>query len=99
MNKKKTITIAVSTVLFSTFLFANDFKSATYKKNYHPAKEDFIEFGIRIGIHENRIKKLLEPFLKKQQMIDVLIKHSFLNNSAKKVYQLHYNTRRNYLTA
>ncbi len=33
MNKKKTITIAVSTALFSTFLFANDFNVVISKEN------------------------------------------------------------------
>jgi serine/threonine-protein kinase HipA len=31
--------------------------------DHHPCKEDFIDFGRSIGINENRINKILEPFL------------------------------------
>ena len=39
---------------FDKGLFADGFKSATYKKNNHPGKDDFTELGKRIGLQENR---------------------------------------------
>jgi serine/threonine-protein kinase HipA len=79
-------------------LFADGFKSASWKKNGHPGKADFIEFGKRIGISTTRIEKLLQPFLTKQPMAEMLVSHSFLDDATKRGYLIQYNTRRNYLT-
>ncbi|MFN3907842.1 MAG: type II toxin-antitoxin system HipA family toxin [Flavobacterium sp.] len=78
-------------------LFDDDFKSDDYKKTLHPSKLDFIEFGRRIGVMENRIEKLLYPFMEKQKMIEELTNRSFLNPSSKRAYLLLYNTKLNYL--
>lgn len=78
-------------------LFADNFKSEECKKNGHPSKADFIEFARRIGVIETRIEKLLNPFLEKQPLVELLVNHSFLNNSNKSGYLLMYNTRRNFL--
>lgn len=78
-------------------LFADDFKSARYKKSGHPCNSDFIEFAKRIGVTERRIEKLLKPFLKKQLFVETLTKRSFLNDANKRAYLLMYNTKRNYL--
>jgi serine/threonine-protein kinase HipA len=82
---------------FDKGLFADDFKSASFKKQGHPGKTDFIEFGNRIGVMENRIDKLIIPFLEKQSKIYELIDHSYLDDSTKRAYNLHYETRRNFL--
>ncbi len=79
-------------------LFTDDFKSKTFIKNGHPSKDDFIEFGKRIGVATTRIDKLLQPFLEKQKGVETLIRHSFLNAASKKAYGLMYQTRRNFLT-
>lgn len=60
---------------------------------HHPCKEDFIEFGERIGIIENRVTKLLEPFLKEQIEVENLVKRSFLDEDIKKMYIDHYYER------
>lgn len=78
-------------------LFQDDFKSPEWKKNGHAAGNDFIEFGKRIGILEGRISPLLNPFLERQKAVESLITRSFLDESSKRAYLLHYNTRRNYL--
>ncbi len=80
-------------------LFVDSFKSEQYKKNGHPSKADFIEFGKRIGIEEPRAGKLLIPFLEKQPFMETLINRSFLSDSNKRGYLLMYNTKRNYLIA
>jgi serine/threonine-protein kinase HipA len=78
-------------------LFADNNKSAKYKKSGHPTKTDFIEFAKRIGVAENRVEKLLQVFLEKQAMIEILVSHSFLSDVSKRGYLLMYNTKRNYL--
>ncbi len=60
---------------------------------HHPCKEDFIEFGKKIGINENRVVKLLDPFLKKQTEVENLVKRSFLDEDTKELYMSHYNER------
>jgi serine/threonine-protein kinase HipA len=60
---------------------------------HHPCEEDFIEFGKIIGINENRVNKLLEPFLEKQINVENLVKRSFLDEATKVQYMTHYNER------
>lgn len=60
---------------------------------HHPCKEDFIDFGKIIGINENRVNKLLNPFLIKQKNVEGLVKKSFLDNDTKFQYLKHYNDR------
>ena len=80
-------------------LFADEFKSAEYKKLGHPSKSDFIEFAKRIGVTESRVEKLLNPFLEKQKTVETLINRSFLSDASKRGYLLMYQTKRNYLIA
>lgn len=60
---------------------------------HHPCLDDFIEFGITIGINESRINKLIEPFLKRQDEVENLVRKSFLDEKTKKQYMSHYNER------
>jgi serine/threonine-protein kinase HipA len=78
-------------------LFLDDFKSEQYKKNKHPNKIDFVEFGRRIGVSENRIEKLMAPYLEKQALMETLISSSFLTEANKRGYLMLYQTKRNYL--
>ena len=76
-------------------LFADEFKSSEYKKSGHPSKSDFIEFAKRIGVTESRVKKLLNPFLEKQNPVETLISRSFLIDASKRGYLMMYQTKRN----
>lgn len=78
-------------------LFADNFKSEEYKKSGHPSKTDFIEFAKRIGVNDNRIEKLLNPFLVMQPLVETFVNHSFLSDANKRGYWLMYSTRRNLL--
>ncbi len=80
-------------------LFKDNFESKEMKKNGHIGLEDFHEFASRLKIKQNRRDKLLERFLVKQQMVENLIQRSFLNDKTKRAYLLHYQTKRNRLTA
>ena len=64
---------------------------------HHPCKDDFIDFGKNIGINENRVNKLLEPFLIRQINVEDLVRKSFLNDDTKSEYLDHYNERLNML--
>lgn len=78
-------------------LFADNFKSERYKTRNHPSKSDFEEFAKRIGVSENRIEKLMTPFLEKQPLMETLISRSFLTEANKRGYLMNYQAKRNYL--
>ncbi len=82
---------------FDKGLFADNFKSETFKKKNHPCKEDFTEFGKRIGMQENRMERIIQLFIEKQNMVETLVNRSFLDDAGKREYLLQYNTRRNFL--
>ena len=80
-------------------LFADGFQSPAWKSKGHPAAIDFVELGKRIGVTEARSKTLLQPFLRRQELVEALVGRSFLSVAEKRAYLLHYNARRNFLTA
>jgi serine/threonine-protein kinase HipA len=61
--------------------------------DHFPCKEDFIEFGKAIKISENRVIKILTPFLEEQPEVMNLIDRSFLDKEAKILYRQHYQER------
>ena len=61
--------------------------------DHSPCKEDFIEFGKAIKISENRVIKILTPFLEEQPEAMSLIDRSFLDKEAKILYRQHYQER------
>ncbi len=48
--------------------------------------QDFFEFGLRIGIKETRVKKIIKEFTVPQELIEGLVSKSFLNNDLKGEY-------------
>jgi serine/threonine-protein kinase HipA len=78
-------------------LFTDDFQSGAFKKTHHRNRVDFLEFGRRIGIDEKRAKRLIAPFLIKQDKVEQLVKRSFLNDTTRRAYLLDYSTKRNSL--
>lgn len=80
-------------------LFADNYKSEQCKKTGHPAKSDFIEFGNRIGVATGRIERLMNTFMQKQPLLEVLVHNSFLSEPNKRGYMMMYRTKRNYLLA
>ena len=80
-------------------LFADGFKSEQYKKTGHPSRTDFKEFALRIGVSEQRVEKLLNPFLERQHFVETLISRSFLTEETKRGYLLMYQSKRNHLLA
>lgn len=78
-------------------LFADNYGSEGFKKTNHRGKKDFEEFARRIGVQEDRIEKLLAPFLRKQEKVESLVNRSFLSDPNKRGYLLEYSNRRNRL--
>lgn len=78
-------------------LFADDFASDVYKKSQYRGKQDFEEFARRIGVQKDRLEKLLEPFLLRQDKVEMLVNRSFLSEPNKSDYLLEYNSGRNKL--
>ena len=78
-------------------LFADAFESEIFKKTFHRGRQDFIEFAKRIGVREDRLEKLLEPFLLKQDKVETLVNRSFLSTPNKRGYLMEYGSRRNRL--
>ena len=61
--------------------------------DHYPCKEDFTEFGRKIGINEKRIPKILAPFLSEQSEVELLIRRSFLDKETQILYRNHYKER------
>lgn len=67
-------------------LFAEDYETASFKANAFFAYDDFLDFGIKIGISEKRTKKLIEFFQKDHQLTHQLLTHSFLSKESQDFY-------------
>jgi serine/threonine-protein kinase HipA len=78
-------------------LFSDKFKSEKNKTVGHIHKTDFEEFGKRIGVTQNRIEKLMSPYLEKQPLLEILTRRSFLTDANKRGYLMMYQTKRNHL--
>ncbi len=67
-------------------LFKNGYATDSFKINAHYLYQDFFEFGIKIGIKENRVKKFLSEIISKYDEIENIIQRSFLNENTKNLY-------------
>jgi serine/threonine-protein kinase HipA len=80
-------------------LFADGYQSKSFIKHGHPSKDDFTEFGRRLGLLERRIVKLLAPYLVRQPSVETMIQQSSLTEPNKRGYLLWVHTKRNHLNA
>ncbi|HEY5122494.1 MAG TPA: HipA domain-containing protein [Ignavibacteria bacterium] len=67
-------------------LFKKGYATDSFKTNAHFLYQDFFEFGIKIGVKENRVKKFLSAIISKYNEIEDLTQRSFLNEDTKKLY-------------
>jgi serine/threonine-protein kinase HipA len=67
-------------------LFKDGYETEGYKFNGKFTKDDFSEFGSKIGIKESRVEKIISNFGSKTNEIENLIKLSFLNDELKVHY-------------
>lgn len=72
-------------------------RSIGYRKTGHPGYHDFVDLAVAVGVATKRIDIILAPFIERQPLVEELISHSYLADSVKKGYLLHYSNRRNLL--
>lgn len=74
-------------------LFADDYETACFRANGFYAYRDFYEFGLRIGLRENRVIKTLKAFTQEYPAVHALIDRSFLREEIKEEYRASYKER------
>lgn len=71
-------------------LFSDDFETESFKANAFYAFDDFLDFGIKIGMTQKRIEKIISFFQQDHLQTHELIARSFLSEESKKVYSVLY---------
>lgn len=61
-------------------------RSNIYKQTGHPCREDFERFGVRIGLLESRIFRILDRYMLLPRGTSDLLARSFLSDKAKRHY-------------
>lgn len=74
-------------------LFSTDYSTESFKALGFYAYDDFYEFGMRIGLMESRITKILDKCRIENGATRELIGRSFLNGEVKALYGSHYADR------
>ena len=74
-------------------LFNGDYESDSFQTLGYYAYDDFYEFGIKIGMMESRVRKLLDKYRNMNPKTNTLIQHSFLSDPIKIVYRNRYSER------
>lgn len=67
--------------------------SETYLRTGHPCKDDFVEFGHRIGVLPKKTDAVIEMFATEQAAVYTLIERSFLDERTKRMYKSSYQER------
>lgn len=67
-------------------LFSLDYETASFRANAFYAYNDFFEFGLKIGLIEKRVEKLLSFFQQDYASTHQLIQNSFLSPDSQKQY-------------
>ncbi len=75
-------------------LYNNDYNYASYNILGFYAFDDFLEFGRRIGLVPQRVKRMLLRFLQSEEAIFSIIKRSFLADEMKMRYINLYEDKR-----
>lgn len=92
--------------LLNTNIHTNDsfmaLEDGLYEKDYeHPsfavlgyyAYNDFVSFGLKIGLLEIRVKRIINSFLEHQDTVKAVVERSFLNTDTKQIYISDYMNR------
>jgi len=74
-------------------LFSEDYDTESFKVLGYYAYDDFYEFGLKIGVMENRAKKVLDKYRNENKIARKLITQSFLSSEVKIIYETHYLDR------
>ena len=74
-------------------LFENEFSTESFEALSFYTYDDFYEFGLRIGLMEKRMIRLLDNYRTENKKVSELISRSFLSSEVKKIYLAHYADR------
>jgi serine/threonine-protein kinase HipA len=74
-------------------LFSEGYSSASFNANGFYAYDDFFEFGVKIGLMESRIRKVLDKYRAENKEIKDLLGRSFLSAEVKATYNGYYADR------
>jgi serine/threonine-protein kinase HipA len=74
-------------------LFEDDYYTESFEINGFYAYDDFYEFGIKIGLKQNRMLKILNDFRTPKKEVGLLVKNSFLSRKSKLSYIELYNDK------
>ena len=77
----------------SNGLFSENYYTESFKVFGFYAYDDFFEFGLRIGMMESRIMKLMDKYRNENQKVLALTQCSFLTEPTKQLYKNHYKDR------
>jgi serine/threonine-protein kinase HipA len=78
---------------FENRLFENDYNAESFTKYGFHSYKDFYEFGLRIGLLPARVKKIINSFLTKKEMVEMYVANSYLSDDLKKLYLHHYDDK------
>jgi serine/threonine-protein kinase HipA len=74
-------------------LFSDHFETKSFQTLGFYAYDDFYEFGIKIGLLEKRLKRILDKYRTENPKTKNLIETSFLSKETKILYEQHYLER------
>lgn len=74
-------------------LFKGDFLTPSFEANGFMAYDDFWEFGLKIGLLQSRLGKVLNEFRTPKSEVGALTERSFLDHASKKLYLDSYQSR------
>jgi len=64
-------------------VFESDFETESYKANGFFSRDDFVEFGARIGIPDNRVERIIDEIIGRHKQVTELLNRSFLDDKLK----------------
>jgi len=74
-------------------LFDNDYLTESFQANGFHAYDDFYQFGIKIGLLESRVRRILNDLSTHNEEVESMIQRSFLNSPTKEIYKVTYLER------
>ena len=74
-------------------LFADNFMTEAYKYGSKYTRDDFMQFGKKLGLLEGRAKRILDKFITGETEIERLVEISFLSDMCKEQYILSVKNR------
>lgn len=74
-------------------LFSDDFASEDYKHSSKFSREDFIEFGKRLGIRTDKTERILNEYSQKDAKVTEMVNRSFLSAEIRAEYLMHFRDK------